>query len=68
MFHFSIAESSRKPEEKRKRKVSGDELHDDPDFEAMLKNIDEDDLVANEKVKPSPMKKAKKEKVESAPT
>ena len=68
MFHFSIAESSRKPEEKRKRKVSGDELHDDPDFEAMLKNIDEDDLVANEKVKPSSMKKAKKEKVESAPT
>lgn len=47
----------KKPE--KKRKVPDEELHDDPDFSAMLKSIDEEDL--DDKAKPSPRKKAKKD-------
>ena len=54
-------ECTRKSEEKRKRKVSEEELHDDPDFEAMLKSMDEDELKSGSVAKPSPCKKAKTE-------
>ena len=45
-----------KKEEAKKRKVPEEELHDDPDFSALLKSVDDD-----MKVKPSPSKKAKRE-------
>lgn len=60
--------SEKSPEkEKKKRKMPEEELHDDPDFAALLESMDNDDMYDDAEVRQSPRKKAKKEHIKKTP-